>query len=63
MTTISALVQRPPKTHQELIDAFAALSKAYGGDIGLLIAGEINELQEQIAELEERIAKLEAKRR
>jgi hypothetical protein len=63
MTTVTAMVERPPKTHAELIDLFATLSKEYGGDLGLLVAGEIVELQETIAALEERIAKLEMKKR
>jgi len=63
MTTISAVVERPPKTHRELIDAFAVLSKEYGNDVGCLIMGEIVALQDHIEALEQRLEKLEAKRR
>jgi hypothetical protein len=64
MTAISAaLVERPRKTERELLDAFALLSKEYGNDLGLLVMGEICELQEQIAGLEERLLLLEAMKR
>jgi hypothetical protein len=56
-------LQRPPKTHQELIDLFAGLSKEYGNDIGALIMGEVVALQDHIEALELRLEKLEAKRR
>jgi hypothetical protein len=63
MTTISAFVERPPKTHRELIDTFESLAKNYGGDLGCLIMGEIVALQDHIEALEQRLERLEAKRR
>jgi hypothetical protein len=59
--SVTALQQRPPKSHRELLDAFSALSKSYGNDIGVLIMGEIVELQENIQMLEQRIEALEMK--